>query len=123
MGAPQPARFLEETWHESAAAASAALVERHQRDHAERVAHAAMCAGLASMLVDSTASKAHTLADMLSAAVCNYDTTVSGKNPAELLCTLVAEALRSTDKRVLDAAEAFAKRVQAEYADAYGVPA
>lgn len=123
MGAPQPARFLAPTWHEEAAAASAALTERHQREHAEHMAYTAMRAGLPSMLVDRAASKAHTLADMLSDAVCNYDTTLAGKNPAELLCTVLAEALRSTDKRVQEAAEAFATRVKAEYAEAYGVQA
>lgn len=73
-----------------------------------------MCAGLPMHPVDRTHS-GETLADMLSMHTCNYRTDIDGANPVDLLCTMLAEALRSTDKRVQTAAEAFAKRVQADY--------
>ena len=90
------------------------LAALHRFQHAEEVAYSAMCAGLPSHPVDRTHSK-ETLADMLSAHTCSYRTDIDGANPVDLLCTMLAEALRSTDKRVQDAAEAYAKRIQADY--------
>jgi len=112
----QPARFLAPTYYEEAAEAADALAQRHRHDHAEQVASAAMRAGLPAMFVCRHISAKQTLADLLSDAVTNYVVTVPGRNPAELLCTLVAEALRSGDPRVKEAAEAFAARVAADYA-------
>ena len=114
MNAPQPARFLAPSYAEEAAAASEYLAAKHQREHAEYAAYAAMCAGLPALTVDRTHS-AETLADMLSMHTTNYRVDIDGSNPVDLLCTMLAEALRSTDKRVQTAAEAYAKRIQADY--------
>ncbi len=118
-----PDRFQPVSWAEELAAASEALTRRHQREQAERVAYSALCAGLPSMLVNRYISGVKTLADLLSDAVSNHRVDVPGTNPAELLAPLVADALRSTDKRVQEAAKAFANRVTADYAQTYEVRA
>lgn len=90
------------------------LAAKHRHDHASEVAYSAMCAGLPMHPVDRTHS-GETLADMLSMHTTNYRTDIDGANPVDLLCAMLAEGLRSTDPRVRPAAEAFAKRIQADY--------
>ena len=114
MNAPDLARFQPPTYAEQAAAATADLEQRFAREHAEQVAMSAMFAGLPALVVDHSHS-GETMADMLSMHTTNYRTDIDGANPVDLLCSMLAEALRSTDKRVQTAAEAFAKRIQADY--------
>lgn len=114
MNAPDLARFLAPTHAEQAAAATEDLEQRFAREAAEHVSYTAMCAGAPGLVIDRT-HNGDTLADMLSEHTCNYRVDIDAPNPADLLCTMLAEALRSTDKRVQVAAEAYAKRIQADY--------
>jgi hypothetical protein len=119
MNAPDLARFLAPTWHEGAALAADQQAQRMRHEAAEHCAYTAMCAGIASMLVCKYIDPAETLADMLSEHTSNYRTDIEAANPCDLLASLLAESLRSTDPRVQPLAEKFARRIALDYAVAH----
>ncbi len=112
MNAPQLARFLAPTDAEHADQAAEDTEARLRFDYAERVALAAMQAGVAAAPVDRVMAGKLTLADMLSEHTCSYRTDIEGSNPCDLLAVLVAEALA----RKCPAAQAYAARIAKDYA-------
>lgn len=123
MNAPQLARFLAPTPAEDAAHAADDSAARLRFDYAERVALAAMQAGVAGHVVNVMFSRDETLADMLSEHTSNYRVDIDAPNPCNLLSTLVAVALRSSDARVKAAADDYARRIAMDYAVSHEVTA